>query len=468
MIKKILLFRWLAAFLLGITLCLHASAGKESVFFETPYLQLGYRRNATDQLEILWHAADEQSEWKLRYCPISKAMECSNAEVSYTILDRKPFRRRIYSAVIRNLAAGEPFLYGVLKEDRIVFQSTAQVPKGPDQPTRVAIFGDSGAGNTSQKKIASRVYQAKPDLVIIPGDIVYSSGRLSEYHQHFFAPYANAETPLLSSTLFVSSLGNHDLRVSRSNPQEVVPFRDSLGYFFYWRQPLNGTSAVTFPAQDPNLLSSINLAAPGAYPTMANFSFDYGDAHWTVLDSNPFEDWTKADLRAWLRADLDRAQEKKWRFVVFHHAPFHSAKTHQTHQWMRSLADLFQDEKVDIVFSGHVHDYQRTYPLLFQLTRPGDPPGEKSGLTPGEFVLDKSFDGRNNTHPKGVIYVVTGAGGDRLTGAGQQSSSWQPFTASFQSRQHSFTQLNIQGPRLTLEQIDTEGRILDSISIEKQ
>ena len=33
-------------------------------------------------------------------------------------------------------------------------------------------------------------------------------------------------------------------------------------------------------------------AAGEAYPRMTNFSFDYGNAHWTVIDSNPYVDWT--------------------------------------------------------------------------------------------------------------------------------------------------------------------------------
>ena len=31
---------------------------------------------------------------------------------------------------------------------------------------------------------------------------------------------------------------------------------------------------------------------------MANFSFDYANAHWIVLDSNPYVDWTEPSLRA--------------------------------------------------------------------------------------------------------------------------------------------------------------------------
>jgi hypothetical protein len=101
------------------------------------------------------------------------------------------------------------------------------------------------------------------------------------------------------------------------------------------------------------------------YPRMANFSFDYGNAHWTVLDSNPYVDWTNPELRGWAERDLAAARERTWRFVAFHHPGFNSSKAHLNDQQMRLLADVFEAGGVDVVFSGHVQNYQRTYPLRF-------------------------------------------------------------------------------------------------------
>ena len=57
---------------------------------------------------------------------------------------------------------------------------------------------------------------------------------------------------------------------------------------------------------------------------MANFSFDYGNAHWVVLDSNPYADWTDSALREWVERDLARAKGATWKFVAFHHPGFNS------------------------------------------------------------------------------------------------------------------------------------------------
>ena len=109
--------------------------------------------------------------------------------------------------------------------------------------------------------------------------------------------------PLLRSTLFVAAPGNHDIADPR--PGEV-PRRPGLF-------PLLGPAAQRSarpggrPARPAAHRARGNRAAflraaGAAYPRMANFSFDYGNAHWTVLDSNPYVDWTDPDLRGVGRA----------------------------------------------------------------------------------------------------------------------------------------------------------------------
>ncbi len=75
-----------------------------------------------------------------------------------------------------------------------------------------------------------------------------------------------------------------------------------------------------------------------AFPRMTNFSFDYGNAHWTIVDSNPYVDWTDPKLKEWVAADLLAAKDATWRFVAFHHPGFNSSNEHLEQQHMRLLA----------------------------------------------------------------------------------------------------------------------------------
>ena len=134
---------------------------------------------------------------------------------------------------------------------------------------------------------------------------------------------------------------------------------------------------------------------------MANFSLDYGNAHWTVLDANATVDWTDRELQEWVASDLAAAKGATWRFVSFHQPGFNSSKTHFNEQYMRTLSPIFEEGKVDVVFNGHVHNYQRSYPLRFAPAPrdSGASVSDKDGKTTktrhvdGKFTLDKSFDG---------------------------------------------------------------------------
>ena len=50
---------------------------------------------------------------------------------------------------------------------------------------------------------------------------------------------------------------------------------------------------------------------------MANYSFDYGNSHWTFLDSNVYVDWSDVYLRNWLARDLAAAKDATWKFGSF-------------------------------------------------------------------------------------------------------------------------------------------------------
>src|SRR5262249_28169690 len=149
--------------------------------------------------------------------------------------------------------------------------------------------------------------------------------------------------------------------------------------------------------------------------------------------------------KEWVKQDLASAsaQAATWRFVAFHHPGFSSSREHFEQQQMRLLAPIFEAGKVTIVFSGHVHNYQRSYPMKFVPDKSSTLlVGGREGKTPrgrvvnGRWILDKSFDGRSDTKPDGVIYVVTGAGGQHLYNPEQQDDrdSWLGFTNKFISK----------------------------------
>jgi hypothetical protein len=185
-----------------------------------------------------------------------------------------------------------------------------------------------------------------------------------------------------------------------------------------------------------------------------------------VLDANTYMDWSNPALREWLSSDLAAAQSATWRFVAFHQPGFNSAKEHFAEQQMRQLSPLFEAGRVDIVFAGHVHNYQRSFPLTF--TPDGKPMGPK-GEIGGEWKLDKAFADGADRKPNGVLYIVSGAGGAELYNPEQQTdpASWQPFTAKFISQVHSLSVVDIDGKVLKLKQVSESGETVDLFRVAK-
>jgi 3',5'-cyclic AMP phosphodiesterase CpdA len=263
--------------------------------------------------------------------------------------------------------------------------------------------------------------------------------------------------------------------------RDLDRFPDALAYYHFWDQPLNGLTGNEGGAFVPALAGSdankkaFYDGAGDKYPRMTNFSFDHGNAHWTIIDSNPYVDWSDSTLRDWLAKDLEAAANATWRFVLYHHPCFHSSRAHYEQQQMRLVAPILEKGKVDLVFAGHVHNYQRTYPLTFKpdnlgIHLGGGTANTRIGKTVnGRWTLDKSFNGKRNTTPNGIIYITTGAGGQGLYNPEQTKykDSWQKFTVRFESTVHSFTIMDVNGNELVLRQVDIKGKEVDRVKITK-
>ena len=490
-----------AASLLATAVLLSQTLSTPDPFLEKPYLQLGDAPtlSASESLVLMWHTENVPEKWEVEVRTSRDSAWRSTGAVQSQVVSAPGGEPAIagkngakkdapaspaiaphivYRARLTKLVPGQEFHYRLLKAGKPVFDATGRARKSHGQAFRFALFGDCGQGTPSENAIAYQAYLAKPDFVFIPGDIVYGSGRISEYRTKFFPNYNADEpspangAPLLRSVPFIAAPGNHDTALAN-----YLRFPDALAYFLYWDQPLNGPVAPPDAAKAAHRLTGSKDAQPiflaGAgprYPRMANFSFDYGNSHWTVLDANTYMDWSNPSLREWLTKDLAAAQSATWRFVAFHQPGFNSSKEHFTEQQMRPLAPIFEAGHVDIVFSGHVHNYQRSFPLTFvPAAQPDGSPAGPKGEIAGEWKLDKTFGDGANSKPRGVIYIVSGAGGAELYNPEQQvdPASWQSFTNKFISQVHSLSVVDIQGKTFRLKQISETGDTVDAFQVSK-
>ena len=403
-------------------------------FAVKPYLQLGNNSRVANPEgeQIRWLTPDRDAKWKVQLKEKDQ-VKWRDATAGVTIRSLPwSLSQPMYlmSCDLKGLLPGQEFEYRVLSHDTCVFSSSAKTRPSPAQPYQFAVVGDMGAGTAGEKKVAYECFRTRPDLLLLVGDIVYNRGLFSEYLEKF-TPVYNADeaspdkgAPLLRSVVAMPVLGNHDVALSQGGATDFDGCRDALAYFVLWSAPLNGPLKNVGCANTPKLGGSslhyipFEKSAGNTYPCMANYSFDYGNSHWLVLDANDYMDWTDPALRRWVDRDLS-GSKAAWKFVSFHQPGFSRDIEHSKEQRMRLLSDIFQKDGVDVVFCGHAHDYQRTFPLRFNVrTRNGAMLINADGTVDGDIILDREFDGKTKCKPKGVIYLVSGAGGAQLYACG--------------------------------------------------
>ncbi|MBS1991468.1 MAG: metallophosphoesterase [Cyanobacteria bacterium SZAS LIN-2] len=472
-----------------------------SPFFIKPWLQAGDAPHFAapgqgESLEVVWHTVDDSKAFHVEVSPAGSTLQGPLppdterpvfTPVKTDIAVSGVVRQVQYRAKLTGLTPGEQFDYAVFADGVPVFRATARARPPQGAGFKALIFGDMGNGSKWQKLIAHQMAQQNKrgaELVISTGDVVYQNGRYSEYLSKFFAVYQpQKEGPDHGATLFddtvvLSCGGNHDF--GWLDTETLIGFDeypDVMAFYQLWSLPLNGPDSTTLGANSPPLRGNPSavramLAAAGErYPRMANYSYDYGAAHFLVLDANTYMDWTNAALRQWVEDDLKAVAPGQWKIVVFHQPGFTSNINHQSEQRMRFLADIFERNGVDVVFNGHAHLYDRSRPLKFAVAGGIKPEAmDKDGYVAGQFVYDTKFDGVTNTVPDGVLYIVTGGGGAKLDSRELegQPSLWQPSTAKLLGDRHSFTLADFSPEALRLTQIDYEGKTVDSFVITRK
>jgi predicted phosphodiesterase len=464
------------------------------LFTVLPYIQPGPNSRLApgqESMVVAWQTHPDKADFTVECGPTERY----GRHVDVAQLPRLSGRggdvegRLNWHAEMSGLDVGRKYCYRVRGNGQTLAEGyfTTRQPRG--RPTRFVAFGDNSFGDLSDRAIAYQAYEQHPDFVMNCGDNVYESGLDSEY-QRFFFPVYNADAsgprigaPLLRSVPFYSVLGNHDVQDKDPRNHECADFTrnsDALGFYTAMHLPLNGPEALSYPTPaigPQERLDGFRVAAGARFPRMANYSFDYGDAHFLCLDSNLYIDPNDQKWRAWIAEDL-RGTDATWKFVVFHHPPFNVGGDHYVVQHMRMLAPLLEQHGVDFVLSGHEHNYQRPRPLKFVPSGPGmsaDVAGRKR-MVPGVFTVDRRFDGIRNTRPDGILYVVTGAGGKHLYDPGWTDNPrlWthaeddhEDYVVKMVTDRHSLTVFEIDGRRLTMAQVDESGQEFDRIAVTK-
>ncbi len=316
---------------------------------------------------------------------------------------QSPQVRALHEVPLTGLAPGTEYAYRLLFDGAPcspVFRFRT-APDGAQRPLRMVVAGDTEKLNLGFLGAVRQAAAIAPDLLMIPGDVI----RDGDAEGYVFDQWRH----VISRCMLFAVPGNHDVE------NEGVAYLDA----FYF--PSAGSGSEWY------------------------YSFDWGNAHIVCLDVMGRSYATGSAQYNWLRADLG-ATNKPWKLVFLHAAPYSTGTTHGSTTDIRtSLCPVFDQYKVDLVFSGHNHNFERTFPIR------------------GNAVVDGSAR-TSYTDPAGTIYVVTGGAGGALYA--QSTTVDKKYSACFFLKNH-VSRVDLDGGTCTVTAIDPEGTTFYTLRVAK-
>ncbi len=259
-------------------------------------------------------------------------------------------------------------------------------PPDDDISVKFFAYGDTRTYPADHDAVAGAMvsrYHADPDFltfVLSVGDLVTDGDDETDWNDEFFDPSYSNIRKMLSHLPYQSAMGNHE------------------------------GSGVLFSEYFP-------------YPFVAGryWSFDYGPAHFTVVDQYTPYGPGSAQLD-WIEADL-AATARSWKFVCLHE-PGWSAGGHSNNTNVQNyIQPLCEQYGVAMVFGGHNHYYARA-------------------------VVN------------GIEHITAGGGGAPLY---DPTPTYPNVVAS--AKAHHVCTVEIEGSSLHFEAVTPAGVVLDSLTL---
>lgn len=354
-----------------------------------PYLQMG----SPSSFEVCWQTANKRPT-ELRY-------GTSALNLDQVFIDTNQVTEHRVS--LTNLQPATRYYYSIENEPTFIndvsnqYAQTSPLP-GTEGPYRFWVLGDFGDGSPNQINVyrdyLTRGRDKHTDGWLFLGDNVYSDGTQGEYQTKFFSIY-----PLITrNTMIYPSPGNHDLGVA-----DAI---NGLGPYFENFDVFTQGEAGGEPSG-----------------TEAYYSYDFGNIHFISLESTQNPRHTTGKMARWLKADLQKNQQK-WTIAYWHHPPYSkgshdSDKEGNLIQMREFIVPILEQYGVDLVMTGHSHTYERSflidghYDFSSTLADSMLLEGTKDGIEGSDGAYSKPTERYSR---KGAVYLVNGTGGSLSTG----------------------------------------------------
>ena len=373
---------------------------------------------AITMAQVQYALAEEQAHFEEKSISVLAQHERFEAGLNTDLDPSLEKDIQLFSATLTNLTPGASYVYRVGDGTHWSDLETFSTEKENADSFQFFVFADSQSGR-----------QEDPDYVIW-GETARAALKKNPDAKFFLnvGDLVEKESYLHWSNWFDDSKGII----------EKIPMMPVTGnHEYYISYGINGV-ADYFTKQ-------LKLPQNGPSRIKQAYSFDYGDVHIAVLNSQQEEVRSSMgdilqEQKIWLEEDLKNT-DKKWKIVMFHKALYYSrpSRAKQAEEIRAAFQPIIDKYHVDVVFNAHDHSLTRTYPLHNH-----------------QFVDSPS---------KGTVYYITGRTGNK-TYSDVSQQIWDVYFNN-SDEQPNYLVVDVNNDILTIKALGVDGTILDTYSINK-
>ncbi|MDI3311658.1 MAG: fibronectin type III domain-containing protein [Thermoanaerobacterium sp.] len=416
------------SFIAALAMGLSIFVAQTSIFAESnttgatslpDHITLTWTQDPTTTQTITWRTDATVNLGQVQYGKDPSLKDAKTVDATVQKFSSDLGDMNIHSATLTSLDPGTKYYYRVGYGNNFSSIYSFTTEAKDTNSFKFLIFGDSQSGVATDpqygpwKTTIHNAYNANKDakFFVNVGDLV-EIGQLYTHWNNWF----DAAKGVIDTIPEMPVEGNHETYQS-SNYDSGKP-KDFVNQF---PVPQNGPDGLKGQV----------------------YSFDYGNAHIVMLDSQEDEEeGVSGDIleaqKAWLDKDLS-STNKTWKLVFFHKTPYYNKATRSNEQIKAAFQPILDKYHVDVVFNGHDHGYSRTYPIK----------NDQYVKSPAD----------------GTVYVVTGRSGNKYYPDLSQKV-WDAFFYDPQD-QPNYIVATINGNTLTIKAVKQDGTPIDTYSITK-
>ncbi|MGA7010328.1 MAG: metallophosphoesterase, partial [Nitrososphaeraceae archaeon] len=188
------------------------------------------------------------------------------------------------------------------------------------------------------------------------------------------------------------------------------------------------------------------------------YSFDFQSVH--VLTMATELEWEAGSKQyKFVKNDLEQVSRDpniKWIIVTMHKPIYTSPNgcSASSCEGSKTLRDtyhpLFDNYGVDLVLEAHMHSYQRSYPIKYNVDNPSKP-------------IITSSDKNNYNNPSGEIFAIVATGGINFHSLAGKA----PFTATQQDSKFGILEMQFSNNKLDAKFVSNAGSTMDHFTVSK-